>query len=288
MGYSYPPKKNHGKTIERFATLQVKSPFHTTVLVVQVLELILWQSQRHQDLLQRLVLGTGNLRAFDVEVILPRCGSQSWHVTDHIGVGEIELLQLREILQRLNVTRDLGQSEAEPLQLREILQRLNVTRDLGPVEVEDLQVWQCAEVRTQGAGELTTVPPQIDLHHFAALPRLRDPRRGRRSHGSRLSWQIFYRKFCCVWKIIPFYFSILGNHGKNYRKSCHSAEKSPQHTPHVVQVREFWFWQSQRHQDLLQRRLLATGLSSLHRFASDIHSFAEAAVQLRLQSPRFS
>ena len=115
------------------------------------------------------------------------------------------------------------------------------------------------------------------------------PGRGRSSDGSRLCWQISIASFVVSEK---FSVSILAsfqkwdtdtqkNHGKNYRKSCHSANKSPchrfrterWHPPHVVQVREFWFWQSQRQQDLLQRLFLGTGLHSLHWFALDIHSF---------------
>ena len=162
---------------------------------------------------------TSDLRAIDVELIPQRCGSQRWHVTDHIGVAEDEKLQLREILQGWNVAGDLGVQEAEVCQLREILQCCNVTnhmglveveirqlreilqsrqvtRDLGLSELEDLQVWQFAEARTQGAGDLLD-QLQIHLHHFAVLPRLRDPRPDvvEGPHASRLCWQISVASF---------------------------------------------------------------------------------------------
>ena len=255
---------------------------------LQVCQLLCLETQTSEHGAKGSVF-TSDLRAFDVEVVQRR-GSQRWHVSNHIGLVEVEPRQLLEILQSWQVARDLGPFEVEVRQLPEILQRLNVTRDLGFSEVEDLQVWQFAEARTQGAGDLLA-PMQKDLHHFASLPRwLRDPRRGRRSHTSRLCWQIsilvVFQKFSVSISFFPKvgYSYPPKNHGKNYRKVCHSAEKSPCHNfvtarYHVVQVRELRFFESQRQQDLLQRRLLATWLHSLHRFASAIHSFTEAAVR---------
>ena len=95
---------------------------------------------------------------------------QGCDVSEDLGVGEVEVPQIPEILQSRNVAGGLGVVEVERRQLPEILQCLNVTRDFGFSEVEDLQVWQFAEARTQGAGEVKA-PIQIDLHHFAAIPR---------------------------------------------------------------------------------------------------------------------
>ena len=172
------------------------------------------------------------------------------------------------------------------------------TRDLGVAEVEVVQVRQFAEARIQGAGELSTVPPQPDLHHFAVLPRwLRGPPDVVEGPTEVVSADRFLSQVLLCLKILRFYFSIFPkvgysypprNHPKTIERFATLQVKSPYHSFHVVQVRELRLCQSQRHQDLLQRRLLATWLRSLHRFASDIHSFAEAAVQLRLQSRRFS
>ena len=113
---------------------------------------------------------------------------------------------------------------------------------------------------------------------------------------SRLCWQISIASFVVFEKLS---LSILASSQKwatatpkkpckNYRKGCHSASKSPLHTTKIVQVCELRLGESQRHQDLLQRLFLGTRLHSLRRFASDIHSFTQAAVQLWLQSCRFS
>ena len=149
-----------------------KHPFDTSE-VLQVCQLLCLKSQTSEHGTKCSFI-TSDLRADDVEAISQRRGSQSCNVSDHIGAFQVEPFQLPEILQSCNVAEDLGGVEGELRQLPEILQRLNVTRDLGHCEVEDPQVWQFAEARTQGAGDLL-VPIQTDLHHFAALPRwLRD------------------------------------------------------------------------------------------------------------------
>ena len=151
-----------------------KHPFDTSK-VLQVCQLLCSETQTSEHGTKGSFVFAIDFRAFDVEVIPQRREIlQGRHVPNHIGVGELEKFQLPEILQSLDVAGDLGVFQFEARQLLEILQRLNVTRDLGFSEVEFLQVRQFAEARTQGAGELPVLK-QIDLHHFAVLPRLRDP-----------------------------------------------------------------------------------------------------------------
>ena len=214
-----------------------KHPFDTSE-VLQVRQLLCLKSQTSEHGTKGSFI-TSDLRAIDVEVIPQRREIlQGRPVSDHIGVGEVENFQLREILQSLNVSGDLGVAEVECLQLREILQspqvagdlglgeeellqlpeilqRLNVTRDRGFSEVEVLQVWQFAEARTQGAGDILA-PMQIDRVHFAAIPRLRDPPTWSKVPRKSSLLTDFYRKFCCVWKIIQFYFSIFPKVGYSY------------------------------------------------------------------------
>ena len=195
------PPNHVQKTVKHLHISAGKHPFDThpfdTSEVLQVCQLLGLKSQTSEHGAKGSVFAS-DLRAFDVEASSQRRGSQRSHVTNHIGVVEVEpfqlpeifqscdvsnhmgaleeeKFQLREILQSLDVAGDLGLGEAELRQLREILQRLNVTRDLGPSKVEELQVWQFAEARTQGAGDLPAIK-QTDPHHFAEVPRwLRDP-----------------------------------------------------------------------------------------------------------------
>ena len=167
----------------------------------------------------------------------------------------------------------------------------NVAGDLGLIEVELCMVFlrlrycRSGNSLKRGLREPVTSSRQsrpifTTLQSFLGWE---NPRRGRRSHGSGLCRQISIASFVSE----KFSVSILASSQKwatatpqKPRKKL-SKElpkmqvKSPFHTFHVVQVREFWFSQSQRQQNMLQRLLLATGLHSPHRFASDIHSFKQ-------------
>ena len=291
-----------------------KHPFDT-FKVHKVCQLLCLKSQTSEHSTKG---STSDLRAFDFEVILQRRGSHSRHVPNHIGVVEVEPPQLREILQSCDVSEDLGPGEFERFQLREILQSRDVAGDLSIFEAE---VRQLPEILQRLNVTRDLVLKRLSSHRSGnSLKRgLREPvtslrclnsristtlqpllgwktsRRGRRSHGSRLCWQISIASFDVSEK---FSVSILVSsqkwatatppttHGKNYRKSWPLCRKSLHSTPHhLVQVLEFWFWQSQRQQDLLQWLLLGTRLqqpASICLGHSQLHSSSGTTVTGKL------
>ena len=128
---------------------------------------------------------TSDLRAFDVEFIFQRREIlQSCDVSAHIGVDEAEVCQLVRFFRASRSPETWFIPRSRNCRSGNSLKR-------------GLRVPVTSRCRNRSI--FTTLQPFLGWE---------TPRRGRRSHGSRLCWQIFYRKFCCVWKFsvsISFY-----------------------------------------------------------------------------------